>query len=44
VLSGWVAHAGGEPYSGTLTKDDKTVIAHPYGSYETHIFIEEDQP
>ena len=44
VLSGWVAHAGSNPYEGTLTKDGKTVIAHPYGSFETHISIQEDGP
>ncbi len=44
VLSGWVAHAGPDPYEGTLTKDDQTVIAHPYGSYETHITIQKDEP
>lgn len=44
VMSGWVAHAGSGLYEGTLTKDDQTVIAHHYGSYETHISIQEDKP
>lgn len=44
VLSGWVAHTGSNPYEGTLTKDGQTVIAHPYGSFETHISIQKDAP
>ncbi|MGD9091334.1 MAG: LysM domain-containing protein, partial [Anaerolineales bacterium] len=43
-LSGWIAHSGPKPYEGTLTKDEKTVVAHPYGSFETHILIPEDAP
>jgi murein DD-endopeptidase MepM/ murein hydrolase activator NlpD len=41
VLDGWTAHAGDFPYDGTLTKDDRTIIAHPYGSFETHIIRDE---
>jgi LasA protease len=41
-LSGWVAHAGPNPYEGTLTMGEQTVIAHPYGSFETHISVTED--
>jgi LysM repeat protein len=37
VLSGWQVHAGKMPYLGTLTKDNKTVEANIYGSFETHI-------
>ena len=44
VLSGWLAHAGSNPYEGTLTKEEQTVIAHPYGSFETHISIQKDEP
>jgi murein DD-endopeptidase MepM/ murein hydrolase activator NlpD len=29
VLSGWTAHAGSQPGEGTLTKDDKVIIASP---------------
>ncbi len=36
-LEGWIAHAGKKLYEGTLTRDGDTVIAHPYGSYETII-------
>jgi hypothetical protein len=42
VLSGWVAHAGEKPFEGTLTKGEQTVIAHPYGSFETLISIPEE--
>jgi LysM repeat protein len=42
VLSGWVAHAGEKPFEGTLTKGEQIVIAHPYGSFETLIFIPEE--
>lgn len=42
VLGGWRAHAGDEPYEGTLTKDDRTVIAHPWGSYDTLIWHSAD--
>jgi murein DD-endopeptidase MepM/ murein hydrolase activator NlpD len=42
VLNGWTAHAGEIPYDGTLTKGDQTIIAHPYGSFETHIIRGED--
>ncbi|MDD5468666.1 MAG: hypothetical protein PHS96_12755 [Anaerolineales bacterium] len=37
TLDGWVAHAGQKPYEGTLTLDGQTVVAHPYGNYETKI-------
>jgi LasA protease len=36
-LSGWIAHAGPNPYDGTLTKDGKTVTACSCGSIETNI-------
>lgn len=44
IMSGWVAHDGPGLYEGTLTKGDRTVFAHDYGSYETHISIQEDEP
>ncbi len=37
VLSGWTAQDGNKPYEGTLNKDGQTVVAHPYGSFETLI-------
>lgn len=37
VLGGWRVHAGAEEYKGTLTKDDKTIIADTNGSVETNV-------
>lgn len=36
-LSGWIAHAGNNPYEGTLTRDDQTVTACTCGSSETNV-------
>ncbi len=36
-LEGWIAHAGKKLYEGTLTYAGKTIVAHPFGSYETKI-------
>lgn len=44
MLSGWTAHAGSAPYLGTLTKGDQTVTASVFGSYESRIIREADQP
>jgi hypothetical protein len=44
VLSGWEAHAGGEPYEGTLTRGEETVPASIYGTAETKILRQEDDP
>jgi hypothetical protein len=38
VLSGWVAHAGGDPYEGTLVRDGIIVTAHPWASSETLVW------
>ncbi len=38
VLSGWTAHAGGQPYKGTLTKGDRVATANEYGSFETLVY------
>lgn len=43
-LSGWIAHAGADPYQGTLTKGDKTITACPCGSIETNIVRSPDDP
>jgi hypothetical protein len=43
TLSGWVAHAGVKTREGTLTKGDKTVIARPNGTAETHIIRTADE-
>jgi LasA protease len=37
TLSGWVAHAGDEPYQGTLTKGDQVVISNQNGTYISKI-------
>jgi len=37
TLSGWVAHAGAEPYDGTLTNGNQTVTANPNGTWDTLI-------
>ena len=37
TLEGWIAHAGSKPYEGTLTQNGQTVVAHPYGNFETKI-------
>jgi murein DD-endopeptidase MepM/ murein hydrolase activator NlpD len=34
-LDGWIAHAGGQPYLGSLTRGDQTVTASQVGSYES---------
>ncbi len=44
VLSGWQAHAGSEPYKGTLTHGEQTAEASIYGSYETRVTRFETQP
>ncbi len=43
-LSGWLAHAGGEAYKGTLTRDGVTVTACTCGSSETNIMRTPDDP
>jgi LasA protease len=44
VLSGWVSHAGTAPYKGTLTRDGETVTASVFGSYESRIIRDRDEP
>jgi len=41
-LSGWIAHAGENPYDGMLTKGDHTVVALPNGSIITSIVRDSD--
>jgi LasA protease len=36
-LDGWIAHAGPQPYIGSLTKGSQTVTASQYGSFESVI-------
>jgi LasA protease len=44
VLSGWQAHAGADPYQGTLTRDGVTISSSIYGSYESLIKREREEP
>jgi hypothetical protein len=44
VLDGWTAHAGVDPYQGSLTKDGQTVRASVYGSFESRIIRERSNP
>jgi LasA protease len=37
VLSGWRVHAGEEPYKGTLTRGDETVVASQVGAFTSRI-------
>ena len=37
TLSGWVAHAGDEPYQGSLTRGDRVVISNQNGTYKSQI-------
>jgi LasA protease len=43
VLSGWTAHAGNTPYEGTLTKDDKVVIASLVSEHTSQIIRQPDE-
>jgi hypothetical protein len=44
VLSGWQAHAGIEPYEGSLTRGDEVINACTCGSFDTLIKRYEDDP
>lgn len=44
LLSGWQAHAGQEPYQGTLTRGDITIPSSLYGSHESLIVRQRDDP
>jgi LasA protease len=44
VLSGWTSHAGSAPYKGTLTRNDEVVTASTFGSYESRITRDRDEP
>ena len=43
-LSGWQAHAGSNPYLGSLTRGDETIPASVYGTHETRIVRLRDDP
>jgi LasA protease len=42
TLSGYVAHNGQNPYEGTLTKGDITIVADPVGTASSIIFRDDD--
>lgn len=44
TLSGWQAHSGGAPYKGTLTRDGVTIPSSIYGSHESLIVRQKDDP
>ncbi|MBW8011399.1 MAG: peptidoglycan DD-metalloendopeptidase family protein [Chloroflexi bacterium] len=44
IIGGWQAHAGDEPYEGSLTRDDETIPANFYGTFETLIIRSQDDP
>ncbi len=44
ILDGWMAHAGGAPYQGSLTRDGTTVTASTVGSFESRILRLRNQP
>jgi murein DD-endopeptidase MepM/ murein hydrolase activator NlpD len=44
VLNGWIAHAGEQSYQGSLTRDGETIQASIYGSFESRIVRDRDNP
>ena len=36
-MDGWIAHNGGLPYKGTLTRGETTIVASTSGSFATRI-------
>ena len=44
VLSGWTVHAGSAPYLGTITRNGETVTASVFGSFESRIIRDRDEP
>jgi LasA protease len=44
VLSGWTVHAGSTPYLGTMTRNGETITASVFGSYESRITRDRDEP
>lgn len=43
-LSGWTPHAGENPYEGSLTRGSEVVLASVYGSFESRIIRDLDEP
>lgn len=44
VLDGWTVHQGTQPYEGTMTKGDKTVVADPVGQAKSVIIRDSNDP
>jgi LasA protease len=44
LLSGWQAHAGVDPYQGTLTREGETIPASIYGTHASRIVRLRDDP
>jgi LasA protease len=44
MLDGWTAHQGSLPYEGTLTRDNKTVVADPVGQFKSVIIRSSNDP
>ena len=44
VLNGWVAHAGANPYDGTLVRDGETITASQLGAGYSNIIRHSDDP
>ena len=44
TLNGWQAHAGLDPYDGILTRDGLTIYASVYGSHESLVARQRDDP
>jgi murein DD-endopeptidase MepM/ murein hydrolase activator NlpD len=43
-LDGWTAHAGEDPYEGTLTRNEETIWASVVGSFESRIIRQRSGP
>lgn len=43
-LSGWVASAGEQPYEGSLSRENQTIVANPYGTSDTQISRSQNDP
>jgi murein DD-endopeptidase MepM/ murein hydrolase activator NlpD len=43
-LSGWVAAAGTAPYEGSLAREGVKIIANPFGTFDTRIVREKNEP
>lgn len=44
VLGGWTIHQGALPYEGTMTRDNKVIVASPVGELKSVIYREVNDP